>query len=386
VARGRGAARRPPRGALEVVCDGRAGLTYRGWPNPRGRPQGFPFRSRTSRGAWVADFNPARATGWQIAIVQARGSHGADLPLERTSSARPDPARERRAHGRGAAQLYLRLEGQRLSVDDGSIRTGLAGLDGTEWIWPSFSPHSGEVSFQALLSLREEDARLGARIDVDLAATSAASWGELPIPLSDLRGRLTLGFDPSRTWLGAIQAGGPRADRGPRAPRRALPGRGRTARRGEAHAVQELASGGRERRAARLRPARTLVAVHARARPGARGDLALGKVDVRLRLSRAVQDGALTTTGEIVPREVNFSPQALRVPARNVRGRVIVRGSGELATLKSQLEVALAPLVGEWPGEVLVAWRGVVRTQLAASTLRVFAAGVAPLDSGLVGP
>jgi AsmA-like C-terminal region len=373
----------PPRGALEVVCDGRAGLTYRGWPNPRGRPQGFPVPVENVAGRLVADFNPARATGWQIAILQARGSHGADLPLERTVHARGQIRRANDLRTNRRAQLYLRIEGQRLSVDDGSIRTGLAGLDGTEWIWPSFSPHSGEVSFQALLSLREEDARLGARIDVDLAGVGA-SWGDLPIPLSDLRGRLTLGFDPSRTWLGAIQAEGHALT----ADRVRLDGRfqGEGAQPGDAKhtPVQELALEA-ENVALRGFDRQTLVESMPALGQALEEISPSGKVDVRLRLSRAVQDGALTTTGEIVPREVNFSPQALRVPARNVRGRVIVRGSGALATLKSQLEVALAPLVGEWPGDVLVACEGVVRTQLAASTLRVFAAGVAPLDSGLVG-
>jgi hypothetical protein len=373
----------PPRGLLEVVCDGRAGLTYRGWPNPRRRPQGFPVPVENVSGRLVAEFDPARPTGWQIAIADARGSHGSDEPLERTVRARGQIRRAADPRSPRRTQLYLRIEGQRLSVDGGSIPLGLSGLDGTDWIWPTFAPHSGEVSFQALLSLREDDARLGARIDVDLVDVGAA-WRELPIPLSSVRGRLALGFDPDRDWMGAVQAEG----RALNADRLRLDARlqGVTAAKPalKTAPVQELALEA-ENVALRGLDRQTLVESMPALGQALEEISPQGKVDVRLRISRATPGGLLESTGEIVPREVNFSPQALRIPARNVRGRVIVRGNGVLATLGSKLEVALAPLVGEWPGDVLVACEGIVAARPAASSLRVFAAGVAPLDSGLVG-
>jgi hypothetical protein len=364
-------------------------MTYRGWPNPAGVPQGFPMPVEQLRGKLVGAVEPDRGGRLHLAIVRASGAHGPDLPEERTARAQGQIRRPLDAPPRQPGEVVLHLAGRRIPVDGGGIPAGLAGLSGTDWIWPAFSPRGGEVSFEALLTHRQSDVRLGARFEIDVEGL-ALTWDQLPLELLEMSGRLSLRFDPRRAWGAGFRLAG----RTSTSDRMALSGRlQRDPGAQEADdplagmledlrvEVHNIALRGVDRQALEG----VLPALRVALEPVAPA----GKVDVRVQRSRAAGQPDGTFAAEVVPREVQFAPQAFRVPTRNVRGRVLVEGTRLLPRAGEERDVPaakvrLVPLVGEWPGEVSVGCTADVGAG-ATGRMELFASGVDPLQRGVVG-
>ncbi len=379
----------PSRSILELSFHGQAGLTFQGWPHGVSqRRQGFPVPIERVRGRVLAVRDPARERSLEFAIVGTRGAHGLDQPDARTIwiegqvASRPPQELD--------SEWILHLGALRMPVDGGLIPAGLAGLGGAEWIWPTFQPRGGEASFEARMRQVRGEKRLTASLDIDLDDVGM-TWSGLPIPVTGLHGRLGLVFEPRRPFGAAFEASG----RSLTAESVRIAGRvleleraGRASGEGERARMRDIAIGA-ENLALRGLDRDTLVEQI----PGIGTALdqlgPAGKVDLDYRSVLASDAPHPEFWAEVVPRQTRFSPQAFRVQMRDVRGRVLVSGSRrgrapDPGAGAATARIRLRPLVGELPGDVLVA----CDADLPAGSdgvVRVLAAGIEPLNSSLVG-
>jgi hypothetical protein len=375
-----------PRFLLEVECSGRTGITYVGWPAKRGGiPQGFPMPVEQVYGRLVALFDFDRTPAMHLAIFGARGSHMLDEPAERTVWLR----------GQVLSQLDravvpewdMRFGGRRIPVDGGGIPMGLAGLKGTEWIWPAFQPQGGEAGFEAAMQKTRDQPHLASRFQIEASGVGVV-WEGLPMPVQRADLGLELRFDPRLSWGVAFRGAG----RGVTSDRVGIAGRLWSA----PHGAQEP-SGGPEILFEDLEIQIDNVALRGTDRQILGQEIpevefaleqiaAAGKVDVRLRRTRHALDAPAGLLAEVTPREVVLSPQAFRIQTRNVRGRVLIAAGArkdQVASGAVEHSVRLAPLVGDWPGGAVVAC--MAELEAGRGELRFQAAGLEPLNRGLVG-
>lgn len=368
---------------IEVDAEGAASVAYHGWLSKRDQLRhGFPMRTHDVEGRLLIAHDPARLPETHLAIVGVRGVVDREAPAERWAwidgqvhSSTPESP---------TGEWAIRYGGRGIAIDGEGIPRGLRGLPGTDWIWPAFLPTGGRASFQARMQRTRADKGMVSSFDIEMR-DSGFTWDQLPIPLSQVDGRVSLLFAPEHSWAVAFEATGKtltserarvrgRLQRAPDSLGGALQDE-------IAVEVENVALRGidRERLEARfpevgrvleeLAPAGKVDASYLAATPG-------GADDGRFWL-------------EITPREVQLSPRAFRVQTSKVRGRVLIGGrrvpaSGSQERSLDQVRTRVMPLVGSWAGEALVAATADVPA-VGQRRLRLHAAGVDPLNRGLVG-
>lgn len=374
-----------PRFALEVACDGDTRLAYVGFPvRGAGAPQGFPMPVERVHGRMLALYDGERSPRLQLAVLDARGSHTLDVPEERDVWLRGQVLSELTP---GIEPEWdMRFGARRIPVDGGGIPLGLRGLNGTDWIWPAFSPTGGEASFEAAMQHVRDQRGLAAVFRIRVEGTNVV-WQELPLPIQDSALALELRFDPERAWGAAFLGEG----RGMTSDRVRVAGRVWSRVHGDtppaardplyeeiAIEVDNVSLRGTDRQIL----GESVPEIEALLEQIA----AAGKVDARLHSVGAEPGTRVALTAEISPREVALAPQAFRVQTRDVRGRVLVEARsprGPADQPAGPARVRLAPLVGEWPGGARVACTADVTG--GRGELHFQAAGLDPLNRGLVG-
>lgn len=366
--------------SVGVECDGDTGVTYVGYPNRDGVHQGVTLPVEDVSGRVQVLFDPRQPRVTRIGWWGAEGTHHAGTP---------DAGR---AFGEGlvisalgperAADFDLSYGGEAVPVDD-SMRVALEGLSGTEFIWPSFSPTGGRVSFEARM-VKTTAARFPAGSFAFRLEDVAAEWSEAPAPLRELGGDLHLTFDARGGFAASVDLAGRTAT----SDRAVIRGRiqedarlqpsERYAARVQAFdvALEGVSLRGADREAlAETLPGleRSLVAV-----------APAGKVDVAVRTGRSPEVPRMEIAVEVEPRVVRLSPQAFQVQTSDVRGRVVVAGEMASVDEPARLEARAIPIAGQWPGGTRVA-ANMEFPPDGEGTLRLFGAGIDLTNLGLLG-
>jgi len=387
--------------ALDLVCDGHTGVTYRGYP-PRGfgEPVGFPLALEHLSGRVLATIDAARNRPVEIGLVDLLASHSGGTPETHAAGARGmvvSPVEDESAEpDERGAELDLYIAGTNLPVDS-KLRTALEGLRTTAWIWPTFSPlpskGGGSVSADGRIFRTRETQRTVSRFDVDIEGVDL-TWADVPVPLQGGHGRLTLAFDPRLASGVGFDLSGttPTAD--------AIGVRGRFQDDPE-HAAEDGPLGrhiqsfeiSADNLSLRGIDRNVLVTQW----PGVGTALDLfspaGKADVHFIGARQRPSGDFEYQVEVEPREVQVTPRLFNMPTRDVRGRVLVWGSvpgvaareASAETLPSAwTDVRIAPLTGAWAGDTIVACSADFPAR-GDDRIEIFGAGIDVSNRALVG-
>lgn len=375
--------------ALALDLDGRAGLTYHGWPNLPGgaSDQGFPLPMEAIHGAvWYA-LDPRALRRFRIGLcelsatqpsgpIEARGmvqAHAADAPPT--------------LPGHGYAEIELGLASPNLAVD-AALEQALAGLSSPlppDSTWRPFAPRGGSLAAEVRLCRTVEMAWLATDLALDLRGL-ALRWSELPLPVDEVNGRVRFVSDGKQQSALSVAARGRldtaksvdfalRMQFDPTAP----PPRG-------ARALDELAyvTIGVERLPLVGQDTKELTT-----RVPAIGDaLQLanpkGFVDARFERVRARVGEGYRSRAEVAPATgapVTLQFQQFPMPTSDVRGRVLVGLEEDPALGTTRARAAIAPLTGRWAGDVQVAFTA----SFPEGVVRVSGAGIDPASSSLRG-
>jgi hypothetical protein len=349
----RGAALDAPVATLELALEGAAGMTYVGWPERRGEsPQGFPLPVEGLTGRVVALYDARAERRWTLAFVRLLGTHSglardvAQAFAEGVIVA-PRPGGDR-------PDFDIRVGAHGVPVD-ARLQSALAHLRGTEFIWPSFAPEGGTASFGARLVKTEAIRHPAAKVEIDLAGVRGL-WAELPVAIEGIQGRVEVTVD-SRIASGS---GFELYGTSPTGCRVRITGR-----------VQDdpsLAAGEGDRSlrvfdvslgnlALRGVDRDVIVASLVGLGPALDQLAPTGRIDLSYRSASERPGGDLAWLVEVTPQQVQVTPSAFRVPARGVRGRVLVAGKTPMRETEREERVLtrLLPLVGEWPAGSRVA-------------------------------
>ncbi len=378
-----------PEVAIEVVADGRAGVSYHGWPNADGVPQGVPLPAEQVSGRLLIHYSEHQPTYRRIGWLHAVGRHSG---LAEDQTVFSEGLVVNPPEGGRYPRIDLRYGAGDVPIDD-ALRVALQGLNGTDSIWPLFAPSGGSASFEAhMVNSEETGGRLASHFVFELEDLEA-SYRDLPVPLSDVDGRLELLFGPGLfPGIGfALTGRTPTSD--------AIRVRGRL--------MDDPATGFRDRpeisdvellasNLALRGVDRNVVVEHM---PGVGRALdemgAAGKVDDAYRSGAPSGGAALEHHVEITPRQVQVFPQRFKVQTRNAVGRVLVSAVGPGALQLGpgeeddepppvRVHASVQPLVGDWHGGTVVAVVADFDSH-AEGHVQLFGAGLDPSNRGLVG-
>jgi hypothetical protein len=370
--RAEGLALLEPRGGL--------GLTYRGMGRDAtgAFEEGFPLPMEGISGELAVALASSAMRPWRVALHGLAGSSGPTSVSARGSV---------RAHPRDApatsasyelAELDLEIEGEGLPIDE-PVREALRGLKGPlppGETWGLFQPDGGVGSLRLALWRTVDMPWVATDLALDLERVSLA-WNEVPVPISEARGRLTFRSDGRRELALAVD----------------VEGRARTAQRLGARVrlrtqseplerggwqdldelshvrvdVERLSLTGDDRR------------ILSESLEGVGGPLAelspRGFADVVFERVGWDREQEPVLRAEVVPlAPAQLVPRAFPLTIDEVRGRVTV-SEGPYG-----VQVRMAPLLGTLRGGVDVALSAEM-----PGLLRVHAAGVDPSDPSLVG-
>ena len=176
---------------VNLDCDGRSEMTFRGWRDPSGARQGCPIPCRDVRGLVLFTRNDALPRHSNLGFVGMSADHGS---------------------GRVVAQgmLSTPLEGEAPDVDflievpsldvDGVLAEGLAGMNSTSWIWEEFQPAGGTLASRWRLRQRQAIGGLSGEAQVEFTDVDL-SWREVPVPLNRMGGRLDIRWEDQASVL-----------------------------------------------------------------------------------------------------------------------------------------------------------------------------------------
>ena len=347
-----------PEFAVEVLAKGSAGVSYVGWPTREDPddPQGVPLPVEDVSGQLLIAIDPRREVPMLLGFLDVSGSHsGGERPTQRAHAdglvIAPPP-------GERGALFDLRYGGEDLAAND-DLRVALEGLNGTDFIFPMFSPAGGSSSFEAHMIRKAGMPHPASRFEFDLRGLSGA-FSMLPARVEQIDGELELVFDQELGFGAGF----------------AVEGRSATSERiSVAGRVQEDLSIERapgvdrmlrdvavEARGVALRGLDRDVVDAAVPAIGQALDLAgaVGKVDVAYRNSTSVAGGAQRQSIEVTPTQVEVSPANFKVRTQRLRGRVLVEVAdtppdNEEGVRETRILTRLQPLVGDWSGNTKVA-------------------------------
>jgi hypothetical protein len=373
-----------PIATFDIEASGAAGITYFGWRNSHGRTEGFPLPIEKINGR-VVGLHDARLThATQLAFLRVIGSHSGGTASEQPAFAEGmvlSPATEA-----GHTLFDLRFGAHGVPID-GQVKRGLEGLEGTEFIWPDFSPSGGNASVAARLYMEEEQRTPAITVDIDLFGVDGA-WLDLPVPVRGIDGHLTILADPRRpvgvgfrlrgetaTGSNVSIAGRVQDDPAPQ-----LEDRPWRERRIQAFDVVlgtfPLRGADFDALAASLPEVGEQIEFLG----------AQGKADARFSGATVATGGAFDYKVEVTPHLIQITPESFRVQARGVRGRVLVDAHEDPRAPPEQGRVnsRVAPLVGDWPAGARVGCIASFPGHEEA-TVQLFGAGIDLTNTGLVG-
>ncbi len=371
----------------EARMDGKAGLTYQGWPQPEDkRDAGFPLPFEGLHGAVVFGRDPSAKRANLLGLVDLSGSSVCG-PIQAQglvhSHASDDPPL---MPGYGASEFDLHFQAAKL-IHNAAFEEGLAGLGRAvpaESTWKPYQPQGGTVGIDLRL-VRKVDMQFAA-CDLALALDGLAlRWEDLPVPMGGAHGALRFRSDgkgerglatrfeaqlPSRDATLAVQLRYQTDPSEPRGPE----GKDMDQLSCVEARVTGLSLTGDEKQ--------VLVQRYPDLDSALKRMSPRGFADVEL---QRVQSGARAPArwhGELTPRDVLLQPQNFKVNTSKVRGRVILaveepRDPAQPPTIVT----ALAPLLGESPGIDQLAFAG----RLPGTYVDLWAAGIRPDDKNVRG-
>jgi len=319
---------------LAVVARGEASLAYHGSLSARGaRDEGFPLQVQGLRGLVTRTYHPADEYPLQLGLHRLEGRH-AGGPVHVLGSlheipgsmigATPEERRARRPFFR--SQLHLRIQSRGLAVD-GELERAFSGLSGVRpvgEIFRDYGPAGGTLAFVLQLWRGPSGPDLATDLELELDGVGFR-WRELPVPLEDVTGSLTVRTDGGGPELGRTIVSLDAAGRSPIAGGRVTV-RGRTQSEGR---ERQAAAFEVDARAVNTRSSALREVLLAR-QPGVQSALdqagVAGFADVAV-VSSAEPGAAVTTAWVEVataPDGVRLLPEAFQIPTEDVHGRVAV--------------------------------------------------------------
>lgn len=182
----------PPEIFAEVRGSGRTQVKYYGWPDIRtGEEQGFPLPVRQARGTVVVGFDARREHPFVVGLRNLRGEQDCDAPrsparvgLEGIVRGLPEPVYGRRSE----ALIYIDVEGLEVHDEVGEAFQHLAAVS---WLWDGLLPRAGTLDGVVNIRSDRHHPAGQAFIDARLRDTAIA-WFEVPVPMQDIDGRVTV--------------------------------------------------------------------------------------------------------------------------------------------------------------------------------------------------
>jgi len=174
--------RRPVEVAVEIRADGEAAMTFRGWKNDRGERQGVPLRCAEVAGDMLLAVDTRAEQPARFALLDLVGDHGTgNVHASGLIASAP---------GGKHSDLDLRFRVPSIAIDD-RLGAALHSLSGVGETWDSLAPSAGTLSSEWRLRSRRALGGLTALGRVELK-DATLSWREIPVPLSQLDGRIDL--------------------------------------------------------------------------------------------------------------------------------------------------------------------------------------------------
>lgn len=376
--------------ALDARLDGRGGMTYHGWPSLADgtSDEGFPLPIDRVRGEVAFARDPGSARSFRVALFDLAGEHKSG-PIRAHGAIEAqvhDPASAHAEHE--SSDIDLTLASERLAVDEYVDRAliGLRGVLDPDTTWRPYEPHDGELGVDLRL-VREGAMRwLATDLAVRFRGVKLA-WreGEPAIPATISEGLLRYRSDGlhqgglSFTGTGALETA------------RSLDVTLRAQFDPTASAVEHSRRLDEllwiDARVARLSLKGEDVQRLARRYPDAGASLApvtrQGFADARYTRAHGGRDQRYASYFEIAPNAdtpVAIQYEGFPMPTNDVR--TTVRGAFvEEPGASSSTRISIAPLVGRWEKDSLVA----IRFALPGRSVSVHGVGVDPSSAKLRG-
>lgn len=179
----------PPSALLRFHFDGRSGITFHGFRNPRPRPgqperEGFPVPATLEDGQVVVHVEPKSPKPLRIVLrdIQA-ASKDSSIGLEAVIAP---------VQGHEFAILDLVADLEEIKIGD-ELARGLAGMQATETLFEDFHPKGGRASGRVTVSSGDDLGGVWANVDLDIDRVEAC-WRELPIPIPEASGKIQIRF------------------------------------------------------------------------------------------------------------------------------------------------------------------------------------------------
>ncbi|MFO1010363.1 MAG: AsmA-like C-terminal region-containing protein [Planctomycetota bacterium] len=375
--------------ALALDLDGRAGMTYHGWPNLAGgrSDQGFPLPLEHVRGTATYALDPRALRRFRIALVELAADHpsgpihGNGVVEAHAADAPPT------LPGHGYGEIELALDTPKLAVDAVLERAldGLAGPVPPASTWRPFAPKGGDIGVNLRLCRKVDMNWLATDLTVDLRGLGLA-WADLPLPVADARGTLRFVSDGKRQSALSVAARAKleTARELALALRVQLDPTASGASHGRALDELEAITADVQRLALVGKDTKELCA-HVR-EIGDALDLAgpRGFVDAHYERTRERAGGPYTTRAEIAPAAgapVELQLKQFPMRTSDVRGRVLVGVVEDPARGAPASHSTISPIVGRWTNDVQVAFSA----SFPENVVRVAGAGIDPASPSLRG-
>jgi hypothetical protein len=171
---------------------GRSSLCFRGWPDSSGGLQGVPIPVHSVQGHTLFHMRRDAPRAWRLALHELRGAiddEGESRNMQCSGWLNAPP--------KGVQpDIDLEIAVEALSFGP-TLRTGLAGMADTAWIWDEFSPAGGLAHTRWRIQQNAALGGLAASGEVDFENASMR-WRELPVGIHDLSGELSLRWAHAR--------------------------------------------------------------------------------------------------------------------------------------------------------------------------------------------
>jgi hypothetical protein len=166
----------------EAALDGRAGMTFRGWPDEHGVPQGFPVPCERVRGKVAFAWDGKLPRPAKLALVDLAGEHASGAAFAEGLLTSPLDGKQ--------PDLDLAIRVPSLAVTP-ELAQGFAGMRHTAKLWDDLAPSGGELGAEWQLKSRARLGGLTAHGRVELREVGMR-WRELPVALPAASGTVEL--------------------------------------------------------------------------------------------------------------------------------------------------------------------------------------------------
>ena len=167
---------------VNLPFDGRTEMTFQGWKDENGDRRGMPIPCSDVRGTIVSTWNSALSRPSQLALVDMTADHGSGRVNAEGLISSPIEG------DRSDLDILIRVPSMAVGP---VLAEGLAGIEGTAWVWDEFNPANGEVAAEWRLRRQASIGGLTALGKVDVRDVDLV-WRDVPVPLAGVRGTLEL--------------------------------------------------------------------------------------------------------------------------------------------------------------------------------------------------